>query len=87
MTSIILWAMHYIPGLRLRVPEETEIVGIDEIDMGEFAYDYVGLERELRTEAHGFTSPEPALQGGDMEQRHYLDTGASEKRSEMSSGR
>jgi Amt family ammonium transporter len=40
--------MHFIPGLRLRVPEETEIIGIDESDMGEFAYDYVGLETELK---------------------------------------
>jgi len=40
--------MHFIPGLRLRVPEETEIVGIDECEMGEFAYDYVAVEPELR---------------------------------------
>ena len=39
--------MHYIPGLRLRVDEETEIVGIDQADMGEFAYDYVELTREV----------------------------------------
>lgn len=48
VTTIILWVMHFIPGLRLRVPEETEIIGIDEADMGEFAYDYVGLETELK---------------------------------------
>lgn len=40
--------MHFIPGLRLRVSEETEIVGIDEMDMGEYAYDYVGLDLELK---------------------------------------
>jgi Amt family ammonium transporter len=41
--------MHYFPGgsLRLRCDEETEIVGVDEAEMGEFAYDYVGLETEL----------------------------------------
>ncbi|KAJ3501872.1 hypothetical protein NLJ89_g9144 [Agrocybe chaxingu] len=52
MTSIILWVMHYIPGLRLRVPEETEIIGIDEREMGEFAYDYVALRRELKPTAY-----------------------------------
>lgn len=36
--------MHYIPGMRLRVSEETESIGIDEVDMGEYAYDYVGLD-------------------------------------------
>jgi len=40
--------MHFIPGLRIRVPEETEIIGIDECEMGEFAYDYVALETELK---------------------------------------
>jgi hypothetical protein len=46
---IILWLMHYFPGgiLRLRCDEETEIVGVDEGEMGEFAYDYVSLDTEL----------------------------------------
>ncbi|KAJ7116647.1 ammonium transporter [Mycena epipterygia] len=48
MTTIILWIMHYIPGLRLRVSEETEELGMDESDMGEYAYDYIGLESETR---------------------------------------
>ncbi|KAK0488364.1 ammonium transporter [Armillaria luteobubalina] len=53
-TTIILWVMHFIPGCRLRlgedVSEEAQAVGIDEYDMGEFAYDYVGLEQELAGE-------------------------------------
>jgi len=47
VTTIILWVMHFIPGLRLRVKEESEILGIDDAEMGEFAYDYVGLEPEI----------------------------------------
>jgi Amt family ammonium transporter len=47
MTTIILWIMHFIPGLRLRCNEETEILGVDDAEMGEFAYDYVGIESEL----------------------------------------
>ncbi|KAG1762539.1 ammonium transporter AmtB-like domain-containing protein [Suillus occidentalis] len=47
MTTIILWIMHFIPGLRLRCDEETEILGVDDAEMGEFAYDYVGIESEL----------------------------------------
>lgn len=43
--------MHFIPGCRLRLSagnsEEAQIVGMDEYDMGEFAYDYVGLEQEI----------------------------------------
>lgn len=30
MTTVILWIMHFIPGLRLRSSEEAEIVGIDD---------------------------------------------------------
>ena len=41
--------MHLIPILRLRVPEGTERTGIDECEIGEFAYDYVGLLTELRS--------------------------------------
>ena len=39
--------MHFIPFLRLRCDEETEIIGVDDAEMGEFAYDYVGIEAEL----------------------------------------
>jgi len=48
MTTAILWVMHYIPGCRLRLSnEEAEIIGIDDAEMGEFAYDYVGIDAEL----------------------------------------
>ena len=40
VTTIILWVMHFIPGLRLRASEDAEIVGIDDAYLGEFAYDY-----------------------------------------------
>lgn len=47
--------MHYIPGLRLRASEEAEILGIDDAEMGEFAYDYVGLEQEIGHSVDVFT--------------------------------
>jgi hypothetical protein len=40
--TLILWVMHYIPRLCLRCNEDTEIVGVDDAEMGEYAYDYVG---------------------------------------------
>jgi Amt family ammonium transporter len=39
--------MDIFPWLRLRADEESEILGIDDAEMGEFAYDYVGLEPEI----------------------------------------
>jgi Amt family ammonium transporter len=45
--TIILWAMHLVPTLRLRCSEETEIVGMDDAEMGEFAYDYVSVALDI----------------------------------------
>ncbi|KAI9711601.1 MAG: ammonium transporter Amt1 [Candelaria pacifica] len=47
MTAIILFVMNHIPGLRLRVSEEEEIIGIDDAEIGEFAYDFVQNTREV----------------------------------------
>ncbi|GAA95425.1 uncharacterized protein L969DRAFT_614781 [Mixia osmundae IAM 14324] len=47
MTMLILVVMDYIPGLSLRASEEAEIIGVDEAEMGEVAYDYVLLEKDL----------------------------------------
>ena len=44
VTTLILWILHFIPGMRLRASEEAEILGIDDAEMGEFAYDYVGID-------------------------------------------
>ncbi len=55
--------MHFIPGLRLRASEEAEILGIDDVELGEFTYDYVGIDigqsHEFRddTHSHGVCSP------------------------------
>lgn len=36
-TSIILFILNLIPGLSLRAPEDDEIMGIDDAEIGEFA--------------------------------------------------
>lgn len=36
-TCIILFLMNLVPGLSLRAPEEDEIMGIDDAEIGEFA--------------------------------------------------
>ena len=46
-TCLILFVMNLIPGLSLRASEEAEILGIDDAEIGEFAYDYVELTREV----------------------------------------
>lgn len=48
--------MHFIPLLRLRLPEDsdTEDIGIDQCEMGEFAYDYVELETDVHEAPQNF---------------------------------
>ncbi|KAI9857232.1 MAG: ammonium transporter Amt1 [Vezdaea acicularis] len=47
VTCLILFIMNLIPGLSLRADEESEILGIDDAEIGEFAYDFVELTREV----------------------------------------
>lgn len=48
MTTLILWVMDRIPGLQLRVHNDTEIVGIDGCEIAEPPYNYVSLGSELK---------------------------------------
>ncbi len=57
--------MHFIPGCRLRRSEEAEVNGLDEHDMGEFSYDYVGLEQDVAGDGDAFGSTT-----GGREPRH-----------------
>jgi len=46
-SCIILFVMNLIPGLKLRATEEAEVLGMDDAEIGEFAYDYVELTRDV----------------------------------------
>lgn len=71
VTTIILWAMHFIPGLRLRASEEAEIVGIDDAEMGEFAYDYVGIDADIGPKEQELRAESPPSGNHDKEVEHY----------------
>ncbi|KAJ9602124.1 ammonium transporter Amt1 [Cladophialophora chaetospira] len=47
VSCAILFALNFIPGLHLRASEQEEIMGMDETEIGEFAYDYVELSRDV----------------------------------------
>jgi ammonium transporter, Amt family len=47
LTCLILFLMNLIPGLSLRVSAEEEELGLDDVQLGEFAYDYVELTRQV----------------------------------------
>jgi len=68
VTTIILWVMHFIPGCRLRTDEDSEIIGIDDAEMGEFAYDYVAVDAELGPKAELAGGPDTGRGGaGNIE--------------------
>lgn len=68
-TSIILFVMNLIPGLHLRATEEAEILGIDDAEIGEFAYDYVELTREVLNDMDGETGSRFSGDARDYEAR------------------
>lgn len=46
VSAIIAYAINYIPGLHLRATEEAELLGMDDDQLGEFAYDFVEVRRD-----------------------------------------
>jgi Amt family ammonium transporter len=46
VTTIICVVVNYIPGLHLRASEQAELLGMDDDQLGEFAYDYVEVRRD-----------------------------------------
>ncbi|CCH42823.1 Ammonium transporter MEP3 [Wickerhamomyces ciferrii] len=47
VTSLICFVIDKIPGLKLRANEYAEAAGMDEDQIGEFAYDYVEVRRDF----------------------------------------
>ncbi|KZT23799.1 ammonium transporter [Neolentinus lepideus HHB14362 ss-1] len=53
VTALIAKATDLVPGLRLRTGEDAEALGMDEVEIGEFANDYI----EVRRDFSDWTSP------------------------------
>ena len=47
VVSAIAKAIDMVPGLHLRASEEAELLGMDDDQLGEFAYDYVEVRRDF----------------------------------------
>ncbi|EME42570.1 hypothetical protein DOTSEDRAFT_73422 [Dothistroma septosporum NZE10] len=68
VSAILAYAVNYIPGLKLRASEEAELLGMDDDQLGEFAYDYVEVRRDYLAwtpASHDPTSEEAAIPQGD----------------------
>lgn len=46
MSALLAYFVNYIPGLHLRASDEAELLGMDDDQLGEFAYDYVEVRRD-----------------------------------------
>jgi hypothetical protein len=46
VSALIAFAIDRTPGLKLRASEEAELLGMDDDQLGEFAYDYVEVRRD-----------------------------------------
>jgi Amt family ammonium transporter len=79
MTALAAKAVDLIPGLKLRSTPEGEAVGMDEVEIGEFATDYIELRRDVADcSTFGFSRGGnfSFAQGGDaMEERHAQNHG------------
>ncbi|GAA5884023.1 hypothetical protein JCM16303_001363 [Sporobolomyces ruberrimus] len=47
VSYILMFLINLIPGCKFRTDEEGEIIGVDEVELGEFAYDFVHIRREV----------------------------------------
>ncbi|BGP17524.1 hypothetical protein JCM10213_008257 [Rhodosporidiobolus nylandii] len=47
VSYLLLILINLIPGLKFRCSEDYEIVGIDEAEVGEFAHDYLHMDRDI----------------------------------------
>jgi Amt family ammonium transporter len=64
MTCLILFLMNLVPGLSLRVSAEEEEMGLDDGELGEFAYDYVEIKRHVDGSLTGGSgSPSHSIKG------------------------
>lgn len=70
---LLATGINYIPGLKLRASEEAELLGMDDDQLGEFAYDYVEVRRDYLAWTPTRDSPQKE-DGIDMpqHQRHGI---------------
>ncbi|EAA32441.1 hypothetical protein GE21DRAFT_7486 [Neurospora crassa] len=71
MTCVILFLLNLVPGLSLRVDHHQEDIGLDDDQLGEFAYDYVEVTRSLDV-IPGLTAPNStagSISGRDPEKQ------------------
>ncbi len=81
MSAILALIINYIPGLHLRASEEAELLGMDDDQLGEFAYDYVEVRRDYLAWTPATDEPEKSKSNINPQDRHGIP-----EHSEMANG-
>lgn len=66
VSAILAFLIDKIPGLHLRASEEAELLGMDDDQLGEFAYDYVEVRRDYLAWTPAKDDPQDAATEGDV---------------------
>jgi Amt family ammonium transporter len=72
MSAILAFLINIIPGLHLRASEEAELLGMDDDQLGEFAYDYVEVRRDYLAWTPAKDEPEKTESYVNPEDRHGI---------------
>jgi ammonium transporter, Amt family len=72
MSTIIAVLVNITPGLHLRASEEAELLGMDDDQLGEFAYDYVEVRRDYLAWTPAKDEPENAESKINPGDRHGI---------------
>lgn len=72
MSLIIAYGVNYIPGLHLRASEDAELLGMDDDQLGEFAYDYVEVRRDYLAWTPASTDPRKGGVDVPQQDRHGI---------------
>lgn len=78
VSAIIAYLINITPGLKLRASEEAELLGMDDDQLGEFAYDYVEVRRDYLA-----WTPQKAAQLADGHEIPHADRYGIEAHSTM----
>lgn len=72
VSALLALIINYIPGLHLRASEEAELLGMDDDQLGEFAYDYVEVRRDYLAWTPAKGDPHSNQQDIPPSQRHGI---------------
>jgi len=72
VSALLAFVINKIPGLHLRASEEAELLGMDDDQLGEFAYDYVEVRRDYLAWTPAKNEPEKTESNVNPHDRHGI---------------